>query len=106
MIEGYMKWRYHGGLTLPEAVKGATEEYRDEMDVLNDFIEECCEVGANKTVLTSDLYRTYKEWCERNEEVLLSKKAFSLRLQEKGFKDKKFTHGRRGWVGIGLKDGG
>lgn len=106
MIEGYMKWRYHGGLTLPEAVKGATEEYRDEMDVLNDFIEECCEVGANKTVLTSDLYRTYKEWCERNEEVPLSKKAFSLRLQEKGFKDKKFTHGRRGWVGIGLKDGG
>lgn len=105
MIEGYIKWRLDGGLKIPTAVKEATEEYQDEMDVLNAFIEECCEVGADKKVLNSDLYKAYKEWCDRNEENPMSKKSFSLRLQERGFKDKKFAHGKRGWIGLGLKEG-
>ena len=42
-VEGCMKWQTEG-LRAPEAVKAATAEYREDMDILGPFIDEivCC----------------------------------------------------------------
>jgi putative DNA primase/helicase len=40
-LEGCLMWQEHG-LEPPQEVQTATEEYREEMDPLGDFLAECC----------------------------------------------------------------
>ncbi|PYR33175.1 MAG: hypothetical protein DMF90_21760, partial [Acidobacteria bacterium] len=102
-IEGCLAWQREG-LGAPQAVKAATEDYRQEMDVLGRFIEESCLVDSSATVKSSALYEAYKKWCEANREFAVTQKAFSLRLVERGFTK---THHETGWwwYGIGLLTG-
>jgi len=102
-IEGCLAWRGEG-LGTPSAVREATEDYRQEMDVLGRFIEESCVVQQNVMVKNSALYEAYKRWCEENREFVQTQKAFSLRLVERGF-DKQRHETGIWWHGIGLLKG-
>jgi putative DNA primase/helicase len=66
-LQGCMTWQ-QDGLGLPDEVKDATAGYRSEMDVLGQFIDECCLVGPNYRVKAHDLYDTYKQWCTEHGE--------------------------------------
>ena len=99
-IEGCLTWQQQG-LGAPSAVQVATEGYREEMDVLGRFIEECCIVQPTATAKSSDLYAAYTKWCERNGEYPVTHKAFSMRLGERGF-GKKHQNTGWWWHGIGL----
>src|SRR5262249_54371075 len=44
-VQGCLDWQ-RAGLGMPEAVKAATAEYRAEMDVLDQFLAERCEIGS------------------------------------------------------------
>ncbi|MBI9083307.1 MAG: hypothetical protein JEZ11_06875 [Desulfobacterales bacterium] len=70
---------------MPTAVKKATEGYRSEMDVISQFVEDCCERGERLTVASHELYKAFTEWCEINGEQPVSKKLLNLRLKEIGF---------------------
>ena len=101
-LEGLRAWR-EGGLAIPEAVRKATEEYREEMDTLADFFDSCCVIDPRATASTIDLYRYYDAWALKAGEDALSKRLFGERLRERGFRP--FKSGSvRGWRGIGLKD--
>jgi putative DNA primase/helicase len=73
------------------------------MDIVSDFLAECCETGQDFTVLTRDLYKAYKEWCEANGDSMLKKNAFGSSLGEKGFVPTRFSKGLRGWEGLKIK---
>jgi len=99
-LEGCLKWQ-NEGLGFPDEVRTATENYRDEMDVLNDFINDCCILHENAKVKSKDLYDEYIEWCERNGEKALSKRGFALKLKEKNFMPARIGPQRaRGWTGL------
>ena len=55
------------GLNPPEKTKKARDEYRDEMDLLKDWISECCEVGDPETVseLSSRLWESWQEYASK-----------------------------------------
>ena len=89
---------------LPEAVREATEEYKNEMDILGPFLDSCCEFGPQKEAKNKDFYAEYEAWCADEKEKPISKRAFSLRLKERGFIQKR-TGRDRIWVGVGLKVG-
>lgn len=99
--EGILAWAVEGcrlylqeGLTPPEEVKQATEEYRQEMDILSEFINECCVIGENYQVLSTALYETYKNYINSNGGgTILSHSAISKRLVEKGFLKERKTSG-------------
>ena len=59
-VEGCLLWQSEG-LGLPESVKAATADYRSEMDVISDFIEECCEDTPGVQTPFSDLYHRYQD---------------------------------------------
>jgi putative DNA primase/helicase len=101
-VKGCLDWQKHG-LGLPPEVEKATAEYRNEMDIVCDFLTECCEKGHAYKVLTKDLYKAYKDWCEINGDSLLSKKAFGIALSDKGFTPNRLSKGLRGWEGLKLK---
>ena len=103
ILEGFRKWR-ENRLGIPEEVKKATQDYRDEMDVLGEFIEAKCIEDASARATTKELYELYCSWCEENNEKPMGKLAFSRRLEERGYKAVRLGHRQeRGWQGIGIK---
>jgi len=84
----------------------ATQEYRDDQDILLDFINECCNVTSSAChILTKELYNEYLNWCEQNKEYPLKSKSFNATMEEKGFKRVDSGHGRqKEYIGISLKE--
>jgi putative DNA primase/helicase len=101
-IEGCLEWQ-RMGLGVPVEVKNATESYREEMDVLSAFIEECCELGPSHRTSASLIYGAYLKWCENNGEHPMTQRALGMRLAEKGFKSSR-TGSTRYWEGIRVID--
>jgi len=79
MIEGFRQWRGRG-LDAPACVRGATKEYRVEMDRVGQFLAECCELGAAAKTKASDVYRRYEAWMKQNGTHPLSARRFHERM--------------------------
>lgn len=100
-VEGCMKWQQEG-LGEPEEVRAATDEYKEEMDLLSNFLDECCVVMPVAKVAVNDIHKEYMKWAEENGEYPMKQRAFSNRLQMKGFSKRKSTGNRTFFFGIGL----
>jgi putative DNA primase/helicase len=101
-VDGCQMWQRQG-LNPPEAIRAATNAYRECEDFIAGFIEECCTVEAGARESATDLYAAYKHWTEIGGESLQSQKAFAERLIEKGFERVK-SSGYKFYVGIKLKN--
>jgi phage/plasmid-associated DNA primase len=99
-VQGCIKWQAQG-LGTPTEVTKATQAYREEMDIIGDFIDEHCIIDANAKAKASTLYATYKTWCDANGEHALTQKVFGSRLTERGFERKREKAGYF-WLGIGI----
>ena len=87
----------------PKALLFATDEYRGEMDVIGNFIQEKCVHDKNMTVTIKRLYKAYSDWCDENHEHPVSERFFTLRLKEMGFVQDR-TSTERFWVGISTNE--
>ena len=103
-VQGCLDW-VKFGLGSPDEVKQATENYRDEMDIIGGFIDEVCVVGPNERATAKDLYYKYTKWGEENGEKPITQKAFGQRLSERGFHRKRGTGGAWQYLGVGLEAG-
>ena len=102
ILEGYRRWK-EKGLKVPEEIKEATAQYKDQMDIMAEFIEDCCIESRLVQATTKKLYIAYKDWCEENKEKPVNKGTFGRRLEERGYKALKIGEKRdRGWGGIDL----
>jgi putative DNA primase/helicase len=103
-VQGALAWQRDEGLHPPAEVRGATAAYRDEMDTLASFIEECCLVDSNAMTSAKLLYSTYAKWTGDSGERPMTKTAFGSRLKERGFKAEA-TRTARMWFGLRLPGG-
>ena len=102
-VEGCLAWQREG-LKEPRAVTAATLTYRDEEDILAEFIQDRCVLKATATVSKADLYENYKQWCENTGCQPVSQKTLRTRLMERGISEGK-SMSVRYWRGIGLSQG-
>ena len=72
-------------LDIPQCVKTATEEYRRREHWLQNFIDECCEVGPNFRVQARVLYAEYKTWAENAGEHARCEKDFAEEMDKLGY---------------------
>jgi putative DNA primase/helicase len=101
-VQGCLQWQ-ESGLDNPSEVSDATQTYRNEMDILADFIEDCCVENPKAEVTVKALHQAFVEWCDRNGEKPMTKTKLGLRLKEKGFTPGRQTGSTaRVWKGIGL----
>ena len=84
IVRGCLEWQ-RTGLGEPDEVAAATGQYREEMDALAGFIEDRCVVRPDAWARFSDLYASYKEWCEESNERPEKKRRFADSLTERGF---------------------
>lgn len=99
-IEGCRQWQ-RMGLAEPDEVKQATADYRGEMDVIGQFIDECCEQKFFCKAKASDLYQGYHRWAEAAGEHAVSQRKFGQTLTERGFQ--RTTNNGVWYSGIGLR---
>lgn len=100
-VEGCMKWQAEG-LRAPEAVKAATAEYREDMDILAPFIDENCTVHPTERIEAKLLYENYTKWCYQNNELDLKNRAFYRQLEIRGFKKEKGSKNKTFIMGMTL----
>jgi len=100
-IRGCLDWQ-RVGLAPPPEVTEATQEYRESMDTLGAFFDECCEMHHTSTTKFAAIHSAYLKWCEQANEAPLGKRAFAISLGERGLKSSKDGYGKRQWTGIRL----
>jgi putative DNA primase/helicase len=100
LIEGAKRWQVEG-LKTPNIIIRATDEYRAEMDVIGNFLKERCIQKPGVAIKARELYKTYSEWCDENNEHACSERFLGLRLKELGLEQKRSNDGRY-WQGIHL----
>ncbi len=99
-IMGCLEWQ-RKGLGEPEEVQAATEGYRNEMDAIGRFIQDCCITGVERSTKSSELYKVYRDWCRENNEYELTQTKFSIRIEERGFTKQKTRIGNY-WNNIAI----
>jgi len=87
-IEGCIAWQREG-LRPPASVLAATDEYLEQQDTLQSWIDECCEQGTGLRSRSSDLYRSFKSWAERNGEFPLPLKRWVAAMESRGMSSRK-----------------
>jgi P4 family phage/plasmid primase-like protien len=103
VIAGCLDWQ-RNGLGVPQAVEDATEAYRQEQDILADFLNERCVIDPQAWAKASDLYKSYAVWCEEGGDKPVSTTAFGRRLTERGFRAARGGRPQtRGWKGLRLR---
>ena len=100
MLEGLRDYLVNG-LQTPRKVSDATQQYREDQDVMQHFINARCIVDVNAVVGKAALYDEYKAWTER--EKLYTKNGPEFREQMlRRFKE--FNNNRGSfWRGLELK---
>ena len=102
LVTGCLEWQSRG-LAEPAEVTSATRSYRSDMDVLGDFMNDCCVLDPGAHAMSADLNRVYREWCTKNGETPMSVRRLGLRLKERGLTVELRGNKRlRAWIGIGL----
>ncbi len=99
-VRGCLEWQA-GGLQEPEGVIEATKEYRDEMDVIADFLEEECMHGPAAEVDNSALYKAYKEWCKENGEYIRTHRWLTGQLKRRGYEQ--VQRKSKVWIGFCIR---
>ena len=84
LVEGCLAWQKKG-LNPPDKVRLATNEYREEMDVLSEYMEDRCLLTSGATIVKKQLYLDYAEWCEEMKQRPQSYSLFCRQLSERDF---------------------
>lgn len=100
-LEGYRAYD-EGGLQPPAEVLEAGATYREENDTFGAFMAEKCVQGPEAEAPSTDLYKAYSAWAIGAGERVMTQRAFSLALKERGFATRK-SHGRIVFEGIAPK---
>lgn len=96
-LEGARLWYAHG-LGACAAVDNATSDYRSESDIIGQWMDENCTLGATLKTEAKELYSNYRLWAEVNGMRPMTSTAWGRRMSERPSLEKH----RRAYIGIGL----
>ncbi len=102
MIDGCLEWQ-EKGLCPPERVLEATKEYLSAEDTIALWNDDRCHQGPDYKAATSELYASFKAWCEQAGEHVTSMKRFSQNLEAHGYLRTRLSNGRKGFEGLAPK---
>ena len=110
-LPGILAWIVRGaliyssqGLRATGSVKAARDAYREQMDLLAEWLDECCEVGDSYFTENSELWASWYEFAKNRGLLAYVKNSTSLgrRLDSRFSADK--VKGKRGRKGLRIRD--
>jgi putative DNA primase/helicase len=98
-VKGALAWQAEGRLIPPECVVKATDEYREDQDILREFIAEKVEPAKGQELAHKDLYRAYKDWhaAEGSSERPFTSKKIAQMFRDRGYKAFSGTARKLSW---------
>lgn len=100
-IKGCLEWQEEG-LPMPERIQRATNEYRDEMDIIRSFCKDNLKARPLGKVKASAMFKAYREWARVGNEYIMSQSKFGLEMAKKYRKQN--INGYIYYVGCELKE--
>ena len=97
-VRGAMRWYQHG-LDTPEKVSEATDEYKDDMDVVERFLDAQTIRLPASTENASKLYQAFARWAKEGREPTMSQTKFGNEMRRKGY-EKFSARGRVFYRGV------
>ncbi len=112
---GILRWCIDGalayqreGLNPPAKVRAAHDDYRQDMDLLAEWLDTCCELGSGFVASSSELWNSWEYFARNRGELrfIPSSKSLGRRMLSRGFEAVKNSHGLRGrgFVGLRVRD--
>jgi putative DNA primase/helicase len=102
-LDGCLEWQQIG-LAPPAIVTQATDAYFDDQDLIKQWLEECTEDGGpHAFTSSSQLFGSWKTWCDTRGLVPGNSQNLSDALHDRGFEWKRTNRGR-GFKALTLKD--
>ena len=112
--QGILAWCVRGalayqkdGLQPPAAVRKARDDYKSDMDLLGEWLDECCEVGPNHVESNARLWASWEAFAKARGELryIPTSKALTRRLDGRfePLKNVPETDGKRGRGRRGLR---
>jgi putative DNA primase/helicase len=105
LLDGCLAWRREG-LADPDEVTNATKRYRDEEDLVGQFITDMCVVDASLSIVRSSLYAAFVDWSKgMGEKYPIPQRTFNEAMEEREFERGQHGTGKRAktWKGLDLK---
>jgi putative DNA primase/helicase len=100
-LEGLKSWKEEGLQSFPQAVKEATDEYKEDSDTIGQWFEQKMIKHPASSIKSSEAHKDYKNWCLENGYYGVGNKVFKAGLEEMGFRINKKSDGNY-WEGFGL----
>jgi putative DNA primase/helicase len=100
-VQGCLRWQKEG-IGTPEAVRTASEAYREEMDIVATFLADRCEKDADSSEGATKLYQAFIGWCLENGEKPIAQNVFGNRLKKYGYTSDRNAVGNH-WRGLKLR---
>lgn len=83
LLDGLRLYGEHG-LVMPEAVRAATQQYRQESDPVGEFLRDCTIEDPGARIQASRFFDLYAKWCRANGLHPLTGTSFGKRLSDIG----------------------
>lgn len=103
MIDGCLEWE-RNGLKPPQIVKESTDAYLGDEDSLQQWIDDCCDLGGGFAT-SKALFYSWSKWCEQSGEYVGTMKRLMAKLESRGISTGQKFKGARGCIGIKIKAG-
>lgn len=85
----------------PEQVLDATRKYQQDEDTVGQWMADCCQRNDDVVIQSSVLYRSYSDWCARNNAHPVTRTMFGRKLAAAGLEKGEYV-GRSRWQGVRL----
>lgn len=106
MVDGCHLWQQEG-LKAPLRIEAASRVYKEESDLLGEFLEDNCSIGAGLNETQKALYWAYKTWCLSTGIHPLAQKSFTRQLGSRSIDTQRVKvkgENTRLYLGVKLND--
>ena len=99
-IEGCRHWQ-RLGLQAPSVVRDATAQYLEGEDSVSAWLDACCRLDPQSWESSTDLFESWRHWCNQTNEYVGSQRRFIRALETHGFVPLRKNTGR-GMTGLAI----
>ena len=103
MIQGCVEYCQRDGLDPPDRVIEATNQYLESQDLLAEWLQDECEIGAEYWEKPKLLFNSWKDWAYAANEPVGQQKDFKARMEAAGHIQLRDRARGRFWDGIRVK---
>ena len=103
IVNGAINWYKDKRINVPNCMKEAKEKYINEIDIVQQYIDDRCEVGQDLKEYRTVLFEDFVDWCKQNAEKICKREDFYNNLLQKGY-GKSIIKGKRYIKGLKINE--